>query len=185
MFPRTASSAQVELTTYAAWFAQPLQERAAYVHQSERVHPLHLCSLIRFRTGSHWLRVVSVRWRGVPREQRGCPLCSSGSVQDEMHMVFECPAFVCARQRHQQLFLGFGGWTRSARGSKCMQAFMAQHQPSIAAFIHACMERQRSFLTVDPSEEPLQNNFEEILEDIAPRLARRLLTAPYVSTAGT
>ncbi len=67
-----------------------------------------------------------------------------------------------------------------------MQAFMAQHQPSVAAFIHECMERQRGFLTTDPSDDPLQNNFEELLGDLAPVLARRLLTtAPYVSTAGT
>ena len=49
--------------------------------------------LAQLRMGSHSLAIETGRWirpQRVPRAQRGCPLCNSEEVEDEMHFVFEC-----------------------------------------------------------------------------------------------
>ena len=185
VYPRVAPSNQVHLATHAAWFMEPGREGAPYLRASERVHPQHLISLIRFRVGSHWLRVETGRWRGVPRAERVCTHCGTGAVQDEMHMVFECPAYLGQRRLHAQLFQGFGHWNGAAAGSKCMQAFMAQSQHEVAAFVHGCMEVHRSLIAVGEHTAPPPGHFEHLFSEIAPHLAGMLLTpAPYASTAG-
>jgi hypothetical protein len=49
--------------------------------------------LAQLRTGSHQLRVETGRWERprVARERRICQRCLSGEVDDEHHMVFDCP----------------------------------------------------------------------------------------------
>jgi hypothetical protein len=51
----------------------------------------HGVSLARFRLGSHWLLVETLRWSGqfVPRSNRVCRACHS-CVEDEFH-IFVCP----------------------------------------------------------------------------------------------
>ena len=48
--------------------------------------------LAQFRMGSHMLGVETGRWQRLPRAQRLCQRCSCGVVDDEAHMVWECPA---------------------------------------------------------------------------------------------
>ena len=33
------------------------------------------------------------RWRGIPLEQRICPLCNSGAIEDECHILYNCIAW--------------------------------------------------------------------------------------------
>jgi len=50
---------------------------------------------------------MSGRWEGrtgVPRPQRLCERCSQQTVEDEFHMVFECDAYECVRERYPTLF---------------------------------------------------------------------------------
>jgi hypothetical protein len=37
--------------------------------------------------------------RELPRQQRLCSVCTSGQVEDEFHMVFECDAYDAVRER--------------------------------------------------------------------------------------
>ena len=48
---------------------------------------------ISFELGCHPLRIVAGRWQGSPRLQRICDRCTTGALDDECHLVFECPAF--------------------------------------------------------------------------------------------
>ena len=50
----------------------------------------------RIRMGSHRLKVETGRWSRTPRDQR---LCSCGKIQDERHVLLECPISADVRVR--------------------------------------------------------------------------------------
>ena len=85
--------------------------------------------LAQLRTGSHQLRVETGRWERprVAREQRICQRCQSGEVDDEHHMVFDCPALEEVRVQHAGLFAG----------SADLRSFLAQESSQVAAFVSA------------------------------------------------
>ena len=85
--------------------------------------------LAQLRTGSHQLRVETGRWERprVAREQRICQRCQSGEVDDEHHMVFDCPALEEVRVQHAGLFAG----------SADLRSFLAQESLQVAAFVSA------------------------------------------------
>ena len=58
-----------------------------YLHYQRRV-------LCQFRVGSHWLRVQMGRFERLPYESRHCMQCESHEVDDEMHMIFDCPTIL-------------------------------------------------------------------------------------------
>ena len=60
--------------------------------------------LAQLRTGSHWLRVESGRWQRLERDQRVCSHCVVATVEDESHMVFDCPKYAGLRQQYADLF---------------------------------------------------------------------------------
>ncbi len=51
--------------------------------------------LARCRLSSHRLKVETGAWSrpAVPYEQRLCDLCDLGAVQNEHHIIFQCPRF--------------------------------------------------------------------------------------------
>ena len=85
--------------------------------------------LAQLRTGSHWLRVETGRWQRLERAQRVCPHCAGAAVEDEAHMVFDCPQYAGVRQEFVGLF-GSGG--------RSLAHFLAQPPAQVAAFIHQC-----------------------------------------------
>jgi hypothetical protein len=52
-----------------------------------------------FRIGSHMLRVETGRWSNEAQNTRVCPVCSSGAVEDEKHLIFECPSYYETRSK--------------------------------------------------------------------------------------
>jgi hypothetical protein len=109
--PRTAPSVGATLCTYHAWFASDLPANGARWScapciTAPNVPYAQLISLIKLRTSSHNLAVQRLREAHprVPRAARKCLLCNSGAVQDEHHMLFECPHLATARQQYGALF---------------------------------------------------------------------------------
>ena len=45
-------------------------------------------SIIKFRLGSHKLKIETGRWTNTPRELRLCSTCNQ--LEDEFHIVFDC-----------------------------------------------------------------------------------------------
>jgi hypothetical protein len=79
---RTCPSTGACFCKYAAWFAQPPHKHA----RSLLDIPLPskcLESFLRFRMGVHRLSTDAGSWKGVPRQDRVCQLCASGSLCDE------------------------------------------------------------------------------------------------------
>ena len=55
--------------------------------------------LCKLRLGILNLEITAGRYDGIPREERLCRLCETGSVEDEMHFVLVCNYFVTERQK--------------------------------------------------------------------------------------
>jgi hypothetical protein len=47
--------------------------------------------MAKFRLSCHHLAVETGGWYGVHMDDRKCTLCTTGSVQDELHVLFVCP----------------------------------------------------------------------------------------------
>jgi hypothetical protein len=95
--PRSAPSRNIKLCTYHNWFAYPLpgdgtKWKMAPHLMNTNIPYQHMVALTRFRTSNHNLSIESKRHcKGrVPRSHRLCAYCHAG-VQDEHHVVFECP----------------------------------------------------------------------------------------------
>ena len=60
----------------------------------------------------------------VPREQRCCVFCASGSAEDEYHFVFHCPAYCAIRNRFTNIFRG---------PAPTLSSFFTLHDPKVIA----------------------------------------------------
>ena len=101
-YPRLAES-QVALTTYRRWMSrEDWLDRPGYLflHLSHR----QAYMFVRFKLGCHGLAIVTGRWQGVQRSLRICQRCHMSALDDERHLVFECPVFEDLRRNSRQLF---------------------------------------------------------------------------------
>lgn len=161
--PRRADSSLVKLATYSNWFltgAIPQEEVDAgypqgmprYVRHTAGIPFAYVKQLMRFRTGAHHLAIETGRWSRpvVPRQQRTCSKCTQTVVEDELHFLFECPAYESIRRKYEDtLFSKFGGCRQATRSmitnSAKVREFMDQ-EPCfhVAKFVYECMEFRRS-----------------------------------------
>ena len=63
-----------------------------YIRHTEGTTYNHVQQLMRLRTGAHHLAIETGRWSrpSIPREERLCPRCTSGVVEDEVHLLCVC-----------------------------------------------------------------------------------------------
>ena len=159
--PRTADTSVVRLATYNGWFVVPQGDGQAqekgypkgmpnYIKHTGGIPFAQVKQLMRFRTGAHHLRVETGRWLKprLPRSLRVCQKCTWGStVEDEYHVLFECPAYHRIRLKYETaLFSKFGGVSRVARSMKFpgkVSAFMDQEPRKVAAFVSECLDYRR------------------------------------------
>ena len=82
--------------------AESVAQRQPYLEQVRERRRRE--AVAQLRTGSHWGPEETMRWQGVPREQRICPRCDMGAIGDVPHMVFHCPFSADIRDRFAELF---------------------------------------------------------------------------------
>lgn len=126
-----SESALPKVQSYIGQIAAPLligtYQVSPYLKEvTSRVQLRHLAQL---RTGSHRLRVETGRWERprLPRQERTCLRCGSGNVDDEYHLVFDCPAMQELREQHAGLFAA----------SEDLRSFLEQESLQVAAFVSA------------------------------------------------
>ena len=74
----------------------------------------------------------------VPREQRYCIFCASGSAEDEHHFVFDCPAYCAIRNKFTNIFWG---------PAPTLSSFFTLHDPkAIARFLRECFEHRNTLV---------------------------------------
>ena len=143
--PRQAPD-RAKLATYFAWFDSGSWLRPPKYLYFDFPAPA-TCTYLRFRLGSHNLQVELGRWQNCrPRCDRLCQRCAMHEVDDEWHMVFDCPAFESLRAARRQLFSG--------RVAYDMVAFMRQKdQMGIFKHVLACLRDVSEILDVDHSQD--------------------------------
>jgi hypothetical protein len=169
----------VKYATYNGWFALPLPVQVgladepledsgfprhpanlpAYIQSSRGIPFEHVKNLMRLRTGAHHLNVETGRWQKVDvgqgvrqapsREHRVCTKCRAYTVEDELHLLFECPAYHNIREKYAVLFAGLGGMRRCARNGasdpSLLWRFMQQESRLVEAYVSECMTSRRYF----------------------------------------
>ena len=123
---------------YAKWFKCRDYTLPHYISQGQLVVRRSMIdSMAKFRLGNHNLHIAVGRRAGPnrkPYSQRLCNRCHN-SVDDELHMVFECPVFECVRTHSYftELFV-------NTAEHKDMESFI--HHTSVrkvAFFIDICL----------------------------------------------
>ena len=143
--PRQAVS-RVKLATYSAWF-----DSGAWLKRPKYLYfdfpAAATCLYIRFRLGSHNLQVELGRFQHCrPRADRICERCAQGVLDDERHLIFECPAFEHFRAARRHLFSGQIAYD--------MSAFMRQRdQKGVFQHVLACLRDVQDRLDVDHSHD--------------------------------
>lgn len=172
LHPRDPRCAEAKLATYEYWMAVPsadeveqeqlMQNRDAwypltmpwYMRYTHKCHPTHVWSLARMRCGSHSLGVETGRWGPgrIDRQERICKKCVMGVLDDEMHVLLECPAMEYARWQYQSLFAMFGHDAELSclqPSDAEMREFMNQSTPALASYVHWCSEFRESLSDFD------------------------------------
>ena len=137
---------------YAAWFwSQPGDASNATRLADSNMRR----TLVRFRLGAHGLQVVTaVRSKAghVKRADRLCRCCSMQVVEDEFHVVFECPLYNEVRLRFSELFrtwcvqlsVDYVTLQSSDNAGRMMQQFFAHaKQATVARFISLCLTKRQ------------------------------------------
>ena len=151
-----------KLCTYDRWFAvdSPFTEATAlapgrdltvpkYVQHTAGIPFGALKQLMRLRTGAHHLAVETGRWTGLARTTRLCTMCSYGSIEDELHLLFECPAYEGLRESHSEyLFSPHGGVRACRKQARADPAFIRmfanQHPLRLARYVQACLDTRKA-----------------------------------------
>ena len=94
----------VTMCSYSRWMgvaysAEKLNERLSHLGTS--MPREHHKALIRFRLGCWDLEVSRLARASEhrPRAERTCRVCQGGGVEDERHVLLECPCYAQLRQR--------------------------------------------------------------------------------------
>lgn len=162
--PRAVSSSHlIKLATYNSWFACMESEAGAdgeqenlkcvprYIKHTGGIPFAYVKQLMKLRTGAHHLAIETGRWSRprVPRAHRLCTKCSHTVVEDELHLLFECPAYHHIRLKYKDdLFAEYGGIERAASTMKHvpgkLREFMDQEPAlQVAKFVFECLEFRR------------------------------------------
>jgi hypothetical protein len=141
-----AFSAGFMALTYKQWFrADEWVRKESFTFHLNK--PADIKAVAKLRVGMHGLNIRAGRLGAsrVRRSERVCPLCRHG-VEDEMHMMVECPAYEQHRAGHQALCARpEGGWTDSTFRER-MNGGTKTHWEGVADFIRRCMETRVQML---------------------------------------
>ena len=55
-------------------------------------------SLVKLRISSHKLKIETVRYENIPRDEMLCSLCNCNRIEDETHFLLDCPSFSSIRE---------------------------------------------------------------------------------------
>ena len=145
----------IKLSTYHSWFMTgdiPQEELEAgypqgmprYIRHTSGIPFTYVKQLMRFRTGAQHLAIETGRWARpkLPRQHRVCSKCSCTVVEDEVHFLFECPAYVRIREKYNTvLFAQFGGCQEASstmkHNSDNVRLFMDQEPSLQSLFMNA------------------------------------------------
>ena len=129
--PRQLFTPGIVLCTYFHWFRPPARKFASCSPISLPLPAKLVRTFLRFRSGCSGLPIDTGRVTRIPRAARVCLACLSGSLCDEQHLVFDCPALASLRHQYTCLF---------RPGTVTMQTFLWQKDiVLVAKFVFEAM----------------------------------------------
>jgi exonuclease III len=141
--PASAPPDGVRLCTYHNYFAVSIPEldqkweMATYL-QNPNIPHQHCISMAQFRTGSHRLKIETLRKHKVPREQRTCNLCKTQSVQDELHVVYDCTQCNMHRQKYPRIPFSNMPSIKDLYNDTNITALVASYTHTLMSAVNAC-----------------------------------------------
>jgi hypothetical protein len=127
-----------KLAVHAAWFQveDSFDKRKSFAAHLKWKQ--HITAVARFRMGSHSLDIEARRWgkEFTSRPFRRCTCCDLGIVEDELHVVCECPAYGEARKRFMDNELERGG--QSGMKSLMNGDGSERHWQAVAQYLITC-----------------------------------------------
>ena len=145
--PRTCPSERATLCMYERWMGRtekrPGGKHSYHMHMALAM-PQHMYqNTARFRLGCWPLLMNTARKRStgrLPRHERCCPECMNRgihAVEDEMHVVFECPTYADLRLQFNNLY--------NHPASEDMYAFMqTKHTWDLGTLLTEMLKRHKA-----------------------------------------
>jgi hypothetical protein len=140
--PREVDSEGLAMVKYMEWFYSSTNS-----HLTTYGSELKLQTLNRFRLGCIPLRSNDYKLKHIARSQRVCSICNTNTVEDELHILLECPAYNTIRQQsrlHHELLI---------HGTDMRKVMDTSDQNALASMIHKILESRKQHLDnmdVDP-----------------------------------
>jgi hypothetical protein len=131
---------------YWHWFGS-VSDRRFHPHVTcNRIMTRQHRTLMRFRLGCTENMVNANRHQGearVPRADRHCPCCQAGVMEDELHMVLECPLYQDIRIEYPHLL------NDAVSPDEQMARLFSDHdhQVDVANFIAAIVSRRKRHMS--------------------------------------
>ena len=67
---------------------------------------------MKIRKSNHKLMIETGRYNQTPHNDRFCPICNSGIIEDEFHFLFHCPEYSIPREKfYNQIQQNFATYT--------------------------------------------------------------------------
>ena len=121
--------------------------------------PLPLAqTLMRFKLNSTYFKCYH---HNRPRRERVCFACNSGTLEDELHIVFECPKYSHIRgdQKWQHIF---SVCSNEGNINKKMNLFFNQdNQYKLACFVFSLISQRNRYLKFGVPYEPVVDMFSD------------------------
>ena len=95
-------------------------------------------TLIKFRTGNHFLPIETLRWDGTDISDRNCTLCNTTDIGDEFHYLLKCPFFLAQRKKFVKKY--YYNHPNMLKYKELMTLTSKKQLEKLSAFIKIIME---------------------------------------------
>ncbi len=118
-----------------------------YIKRSlTRVERSHMAQL---RSGTLKINVELGRMSGLNLQERSCPICKDGSIEDELHLLFRCSAYNEGRQVFMRALRERGLCTITSNVTSqtdTLKVVCESAPKQLAKFVMYCMDKRRDAL---------------------------------------
>ena len=104
--------------------------------------------LSRFRVSNHSLQIEIGRYQKIPREERLCPICNSGEVESETHLLLSCKAYEHSRENLRSSFENGIRLNPQPLSADIMKSTDSEIITKLSKFVYSCFEQRLKYLEI-------------------------------------
>ena len=106
---------------------------------------------MKIRISNHKLMIETGRYNQTSRNDRFCPICNSGIIEDEFHFLFHCPKYSIPREKFynqiQQNFVDFNQLSYTELMMKLMNSQNFSVNSHLLKFVSLCNDLRNNLLS--------------------------------------